>query len=154
MQVLFTLIDECREFLTAHNYPTCPCSICLFHIVEEDSFVKTKCYHYFHSTCFGRYLKYFKPISEEYEDDYSNMNQGKKVKKPENIIPCPVCRTDLDKNLFDHPDVLIKTNTDPILQPKNSEVLIRTQSLEDLQMKMKTLLENQQEKVASIMENR
>ena len=44
--------------------------------------------------------------------------------------------------------------TDPILQPKNSEVLIRTQSLEDLQMKMKTLLENQQEKVASIMENR
>ena len=43
---------------------------------------------------------------------------------------------------------------DPILQPKNSEVLIRTQSLEDLQMKMKTLLENQQEKVASIMENR
>ena len=32
MQVLFTLIDECREFLTAHNYPTCPCSICLFHI--------------------------------------------------------------------------------------------------------------------------
>ena len=124
-----------------------------FILVEEDSFVKTKCYHYFHSTCFGRYLKYFKPISEEYDDDLSNMNQ-KKVKKPENIIPCPVCRFDLVKDQFEHPDVLINSNTDPILQPKNSEVLIRTRSLEDLQIKMKTLLENQQEKVATILENR
>ena len=41
MQVLFTLIDDCKEYLTRNNFPTCPCSICLFHIIEEDSFVKT-----------------------------------------------------------------------------------------------------------------
>ena len=73
------------------------------------------------------------------------MNQ-KKPKKPENIIPCPVCRQDLIKDHF-NPDLFLNS-TDPILQPQNSEVLIRTQSLEDLQMKMKTLLENQEKKIA------
>ena len=75
IQVLFSLIDDCKEFLTNHNFPTCPCSICLFHIVEEDAFVKTTCYHYFHSTCFGRYLKNFQPISGKINsstDRYSN----------------------------------------------------------------------------------
>ena len=69
--VLYTLMDACREYLTEHNYPTCPCSICQYHIVQEDSFVKTPCFHYFHSACFGRYLNVFKPISDEYEDDFS-----------------------------------------------------------------------------------
>ena len=102
-------------------------------------------YHYFHSKCFGRYLKCYQPISDEYEDDLSNMNQ-KKVKKPENVIPCPVCRQDLNKDQFDA-EKLSRCN-DPKLQPKNSEVLIRTKSLEDLQLKMKTLLENQEQKIA------
>ena len=69
--VLYTLMDACREYLTENNYPTCPCSICQYHIVQEDSFVKTPCFHYFHSACFGRYLNVFKPISDEYEDDFS-----------------------------------------------------------------------------------
>merc|ERR1712083_900482 len=39
MPILYTLMDACKEYLTENNYPTCPCSICLYHIVQEDSFV-------------------------------------------------------------------------------------------------------------------
>ena len=96
--VLYTLMDACKEYLTDHNYPTCPCSICQYHIVQEDSFVKTPCFHYFHSSCFGRYLSVFKPISDEYEDDLSGAgNRNQKPKKAENILPCPVCREDVPK---------------------------------------------------------
>ena len=63
MAVIYDLIDACQEFLTSHNHPACPCSICLYHIVQEDSFVKTPCYHYFHAICFGRYIKAYVPIS-------------------------------------------------------------------------------------------
>ena len=162
--ILFSLIDECREFLTEHNYPTCPCSICLYHIVQDDAFIKTPCYHYFHSICFGRYLSLFSPIryvrsqsgkkvlnqflrfffsfSDEYEDDLSY--GPKKPKKPENIIACPVCRTDLVKDEWD-PQQLLHEN-EGILQPRDGDKLVRTKSLEDLQRKMKDLWECQKAK--------
>eukprot|EP00093_Oithona_nana_P001940 01940.XXX_4580_3610_1 [CDS] Oithona nana genome sequencing. len=142
--ILFSLIDECREFLTEHNYPTCPCSICLYHIVEEDAFIKTPCYHYFHSYCFGRYLALYSPISDEYEDD---MSYGpKKPKKPDNIIACPVCRTDLVKDEWDPQELLHENEGILAREDGKADKLVRTKSLEDLQRKMKDLWECQKAK--------
>ena len=145
MPVIYDLIDSCQEYLTAHNYPTCPCSICLYHIVQNDSFVKTPCFHYFHSACFGRYLAVFKPISDEFDDDLST--GPKKPKKPENLLPCPVCREDLPKELW---------NIDKLLKEKegelqgNEEKFVRTKSLEDLQRKMADLYQCQKKRGALV----
>ena len=40
--VLYTLMDACREYLTEHNYPTCPCSICQYHIGTSIYYIVTK----------------------------------------------------------------------------------------------------------------
>lgn len=145
--VIFTLIDDCREFLTNHNYPTCPCSICLFHIVQGDSFVKTACFHYFHSTCFGRYLKFYEP--EEYEHDDLSRGHHTSVKPDDNLIPCPICRFDLRKDLWNK-DVLLRER-ESVLQleePKGS--FVRSKSLESLQKKMQDLFECQKQRGAII----
>ena len=74
--VLFDLIDLCRqvqgdfcrpislnvllvfrEFLTERNVPVCACAVCLLNIVDDDVFVKTACYHFFHSRCLGEYVQ-------------------------------------------------------------------------------------------------
>ena len=64
--VIFELIDMCREFLTENNKPASKCAICLLDIVDADSFVKTVCYHYFHSCCLGQYVK---SAMEDHEED-------------------------------------------------------------------------------------
>ena len=64
--VIFELIDMCREFLTENNKPASKCAICLLDIVDADSFVKTVCYHYFHSCCLGQYVRI---AMEEHEED-------------------------------------------------------------------------------------
>merc|ERR1712156_172863 len=148
--VLYTLMDACKEYLTDHNYPTCPCSICQYHIVQEDSFVKTPCFHYFHSSCFGRYLSVFKPISDEYEDDLSRAgNQKKKPKKAENILPCPVCREDVPKDLWNIQTLL--SQRDGVLQSNEANtVFVKTRSLEELQRKMTDLFECQKKRGALV----
>lgn len=40
------------------NTPRCSCVICLYGFDDEDVFTKTECYHYFHSHCLSRYIKY------------------------------------------------------------------------------------------------
>ena len=71
-----------QEFLTERNVPACPCAICLRHIVGDDDFVKTVCFHYFHSLCFGRY---FKNVADTAKDDDSKTE----------TLSCPVCRGQL-----------------------------------------------------------
>ena len=87
-------------------------------------------------------FKFFFCFSDEYEDDLSY--GPKKPKKPENIIACPVCRTDLVKDEWD-PQQLLHEN-EGILQPRDGDKLVRTKSLEDLQRKMKDLWECQKAK--------
>jgi E3 ubiquitin-protein ligase RNF25 len=143
--VLYSLIDDCREFLTAHNYPSCPCSICLFHIVQADSFVKTSCYHYFHAACFGRYLQAYEP--DLLDDDLSGIGP-KQPPKPDNLVPCPVCRSDLPKDQF-NPVVLIKER-ESVLQPQDVEVFVRSDSMEALQKQMQSLFECQKKRGAIV----
>ena len=98
-------------------------------------------------------LNFSELFSDEYEDDLSY--GPKKPKKPENIIACPVCRTDLVKDEWD-PQQLLHEN-EGILQPLDGDKLVRTKSLEDLQRKMKDLWECQKakrEKATGIIQNR
>ena len=140
--ILYDLIYTCQEFLTENNHPTCPCSICLYHIVQGDSFVKTPCYHYFHSACFGRFLSIFQPISENYEDDFSDMAVRKKAQEADvNVLPCPVCRDEFKKDEWNVSSLL--REKDGTLLAKADEKLVKTQSLEDFQKAMQKLQENQ-----------
>ena len=75
--VLFELIEATREFLTARNVPELPCTVCLLDILDEDVFVRTRCYHYFHAICLGRYVE----AAGDGEDASGR--------------PCPVCREPL-----------------------------------------------------------
>lgn len=53
LKKLFQLV---RENLTESNLPTCQCAVCLYGFSEGDSFIKTECYHYFHSYCLALHL--------------------------------------------------------------------------------------------------
>ncbi len=88
--VIFELVDMCREFLTENNAPACKCAICLLDIVDEDAFVKTECYHYFHSCCLGDYVRSASEAHEEYLRENPAV-PGMKENR-ELVISCAVCR--------------------------------------------------------------
>ncbi|XP_028400290.1 uncharacterized protein LOC114523531 [Dendronephthya gigantea] len=75
--MLYDLIEYTKECLSDNNVPSCPCVICLEHFGKEENFVKTECYHYFHSVCLANYVKHF-----------LSKNHDKK-------IVCPMCRLDI-----------------------------------------------------------
>lgn len=54
--VVFDLINIVRDHLTDSNLPSGQCVICLYGFQDGDAFIKTVCYHYFHSYCFARHL--------------------------------------------------------------------------------------------------
>ena len=96
--MLFELIEVGREFLTERNVPELPCTVCLLDIVEEDSFVRTNCYHYFHSVCIGRYVEHARMSSKEQSEDFpANLRPHlREEKSPDsNAVLCPVCREEL-----------------------------------------------------------
>ena len=83
-------------------------------------------------------------FSDEYEDDLST--GPKKPKKPDNIIACPVCRTDLVKDEWDAEELLRENEGILAREDGKADKLVRTKSLEDLQRKMKDLWECQKAK--------
>lgn len=131
--VVFALIDFCQEFLTERNVPACPCAICLRHIVGDDDFVKTSCFHYFHSICFGRYVK---NVYDTPADDESKIKNG-------DVLSCPVCRGEL-------PDVeraelnRLLSSRSPVLEAEEKEFCL-TRELKELQGKMQKLFIKQKE---------
>lgn len=54
--VIFDLVEACREELTENNHPDESCAICIEVLKQEEKFVKTQCYHYFHIGCWSRYV--------------------------------------------------------------------------------------------------
>lgn len=51
LKMLIFALQVVREHLTESNVPSCHCVICLYGFSENDHFIKTQCYHYFHSYC-------------------------------------------------------------------------------------------------------
>lgn len=87
--VVFELIEIIKEHLTKSNLPTGQCVICLYGFREQDQFVKTECFHYFHSHCLATHLAT--------AEDYYNEEQDKLPQWQRNTSNgfqafCPVCR--------------------------------------------------------------
>jgi hypothetical protein len=92
--VIFELIDMCREFLTENNAPSSKCAICLLDIADDDVFVKTVCYHYFHSCCLGQYVQNATAAHDEYLREnpaIPGMNEDRNLS-----ITCAVCREKIE----------------------------------------------------------
>ncbi|KAB7499977.1 E3 ubiquitin-protein ligase RNF25 [Armadillidium nasatum] len=140
LPVIYELIELVREKLTANNTPSCPCAICLFLFTDNDHFTKTKCFHYFHSNCLGRYIL--------------NCEETAAVEERENQLPawmarekrhllCPVCREPLNEevngiNLLENPppeEGELMTAFDPLCP-----------EIKSLQENMKSLYLHQQSK--------
>ncbi|KAG0720983.1 E3 ubiquitin-protein ligase RNF25 [Chionoecetes opilio] len=101
--VIYELIEVVRDNLTANNTPSCPCAICLHHFTDTDTFTKTRCFHYFHSYCLGRWVPRAKQeyiascveeaAAEEEEPQPAWMAREKK------LLMCPVCRDPIQNEL-------------------------------------------------------
>lgn len=90
--VIFELIEICREFLTDNNVPACQCAICLMDIADGDDFVKTDCYHYFHSLCLGRYAESARNQFEDFRRDNPAVPGTAPSEEDQFSLVCPVCR--------------------------------------------------------------
>ena len=51
------LLQLARDLLTENNRPHEDCPICLIAFEENEDFVKTPCFHYFHIDCFMSYCQ-------------------------------------------------------------------------------------------------
>jgi len=137
--VIFELIDMCREFLTENNKPASKCAICLLDIVDADSFVKTVCYHYFHSCCLGQYVR--SAIEEHEEELRENPAIPGRTEDRRLVIMCAVCREPIE-------DVRLQAWTSaprPHLEASLEDFKM-TPELERLQKKMKKLYLRQKER--------
>lgn len=52
----YFILQLIRDCLTDSNLPSGQCMICLFGFTKGDEFVRTQCYHYFHSHCLAAHL--------------------------------------------------------------------------------------------------
>ncbi|OXA63133.1 E3 ubiquitin-protein ligase RNF25 [Folsomia candida] len=88
-QMIYELVDMCKEFLTKNNRPASECPICLFSFTEFDVFYRTRCFHHFHSQCLGSYLKNLAATFKETDN----------VLKEKQDLTCPVCRECLQDDI-------------------------------------------------------
>ncbi|XP_061605244.1 E3 ubiquitin-protein ligase RNF25 isoform X1 [Phyllopteryx taeniolatus] len=95
--VLYQLIEKAKEILTESNIPHGNCVICLYGFKEGESFSKTRCYHYFHSHCLGRYARH---SEEEIRVRQQEMAKDKTATQLQELtVVCPVCREPLTYDL-------------------------------------------------------
>lgn len=64
-----------RESLTESNLPSGNCAICLFGFTDGDVFIKTQCYHHFHSRCLANHLIAGQKYHAEEMDKLPNWQQ-------------------------------------------------------------------------------
>lgn len=136
--VMFELIDIIRDNLTKSNLPTGQCAICLYGFCDGDEFIKTDCYHHFHSYCLGRHINASKKY---YIDELNKLPQWQQETSNEFQAICPVCR-----------DIIVNCNFDnlcmasPPIDVVNATDFSLTNELLELQKKMSLLYLKQQEK--------
>ncbi|XP_077386948.1 E3 ubiquitin-protein ligase RNF25 [Festucalex cinctus] len=95
--ILYQLIEKAKEILTESNIPHGNCVICLYGFKEGESFSKTRCYHYFHSHCLGRYARH---SEEEIRLRQQEMADDKTATQHQELtVVCPVCREPLTYDL-------------------------------------------------------
>ncbi|XP_065833459.1 E3 ubiquitin-protein ligase RNF25-like isoform X2 [Oscarella lobularis] len=124
-QMIHDLISLANDRLTDNNRPFGDCPICLVSFRADDSFYKTRCYHYFHSSCLAKCLK-----QRESSD-------------ADDVPVCPVCREKIDVS-FSQLEVDIDVNRD---DPAEEEQTIElSAALRQWQIQMRRLYERQKAK--------
>ncbi|XP_054614380.1 E3 ubiquitin-protein ligase RNF25 isoform X2 [Dunckerocampus dactyliophorus] len=95
--VLYQLIEKAKEILTDSNIPHGNCVICLYGFKEGETFTKTRCYHYFHSHCLGRYASHSEKELRLLEKEMAEDKTA--ARHQELTVVCPVCREPLAYDL-------------------------------------------------------
>ncbi|XP_026327269.1 E3 ubiquitin-protein ligase RNF25 [Hyposmocoma kahamanoa] len=132
--VVFELIGLIRENLTESNLPSGQCVICLYGFAEGDVFIKTQCYHYFHSRCLASHLIAGK---ENYEEEVEKLPHWQKISAPPYQQTCPVCRSNVQC------DVDALKTAPPSVDSISAPPFRLTAELKALQLKMAALLAQQ-----------
>ncbi|KAI5634610.1 RWD domain-containing protein [Phthorimaea operculella] len=132
--VVFELIELIRENLTESNLPSGQCVICLYGFAKGDVFIKTQCYHHFHSYCLASHLIAGKKY---YEEELAKLPNWQQVGAPAYQQTCPVCRCHVSCDV----DTLKKAP--PPVDSINDLPFCLTAELKALQLKMAALLEHQ-----------
>ncbi|XP_049873770.1 E3 ubiquitin-protein ligase RNF25 isoform X2 [Pectinophora gossypiella] len=132
--VVFELIELIRENLTESNLPSGQCVICLYGFAEGDVFIKTQCYHHFHSHCLANHL-----ISgrKYYDEELEKLPSWQQMQAPAYQQTCPVCRCPVSCDV----DTLKKAP--PPVDSITAPPFCLTAELKALQLKMAALLQQQ-----------
>ncbi|XP_045498653.1 E3 ubiquitin-protein ligase RNF25 [Colias croceus] len=88
--IVYELIEVVREHLTMCNLPQGQCVICLNTFVQGDVFIKTPCFHYFHSHCMSKHLILGKKY---YDEEFEKLPTWQKMEAQPFKQTCPVCRS-------------------------------------------------------------
>ncbi|XP_038220680.1 E3 ubiquitin-protein ligase RNF25 [Zerene cesonia] len=94
--IVYELIEMVRECLTQCNLPRGQCVICLHGFVKGDVFIKTPCFHYFHSQCLS---KHFIAGKKYYEEEIDKLPTWQKIEAKPYQQTCPVCRSTVQFNV-------------------------------------------------------
>ncbi|XP_006818085.1 uncharacterized protein LOC102804335 [Saccoglossus kowalevskii] len=122
--MLYELIELAKESLTRNNLPSVQCVICLYELMKDDEFIKTTCYHYFHSHCLANYIEH--ALHEEEQ------------------VVCLVCREDIEYDL----DLLRQAELPRhLLEP---DTYVPNSEMRKQQEKMAALFQKQKNKGAII----
>ncbi|CAH2095987.1 unnamed protein product [Euphydryas editha] len=131
--IVFELIEIVREYLTQCNLPSGQCVICLHGFVKGDVFIKTPCYHHFHSHCLSKHLINSKKY---YLEELEKLPNWQRAQAQPYQQTCPVCRCTVSfdvKTLEEAPPPVDSVNAPPFrltaelkaLQQRMSEMLAR-----------------------------
>ncbi|XP_068633421.1 E3 ubiquitin-protein ligase RNF25 [Battus philenor] len=132
--VVFELIELIRENLTESNLPSGQCVICLYGFVEGDVFIKTQCYHHFHSHCLASHLNAGKKYYQEELEKLPNWQQTQALPYQQT---CPVCRCPVSC------DVESLQEAPPPIESVSAPPFHLTAEIMALQRKMASLLAQQ-----------
>ncbi|KAM3965096.1 E3 ubiquitin-protein ligase RNF25 [Aphomia sociella] len=132
--VVFELIELIRENLTESNLPSGQCVICLYGFAEGDVFIKTQCYHHFHSHCLASHLIAGKKY---YQEELEKLPNWQQMQAPPYQQTCPVCRCPVTCDV----DTLKKAP--PPVDSITAPPFCLTAELKALQLKMAALLAQQ-----------
>ncbi|TRY76612.1 hypothetical protein TCAL_13455 [Tigriopus californicus] len=147
--VVYDLIDFCCEFLSENNVPSSVCSICLYDITDLDSFVKTHCFHYFHSLCLGKYTSNCIKAHDEFLRENPPIPGMNQEAERQLKLVCPVCREELQDVKLE----LWLKSPPPHLECEEDEKFVRTPDIRKLQADMQKLFLRQVEQGSIINAN-
>ncbi|XP_034831911.1 E3 ubiquitin-protein ligase RNF25 isoform X1 [Maniola hyperantus] len=132
--IVFELIEIVREFLTQCNLPSGQCVICLHNFVNGDVFIKTPCYHHFHSHCLSKHLI---NSNKYYNEEMEKLPNWQRAQAKPYQQTCPVCRCVISF------DVKKLEQAPPPVDSVNAPPFRLTEDLKALQARMAAQLARQ-----------